>query len=159
MNNKFYYYDKLKKRFIFLICFMILLPIELILTSKVSIINRSDIMVKLSIMIMAVMVVGISHLFSKRICYHEGRFEIKKDKAIIYMKNKTHEIFKDEVEKVVFNYSPGFRVRPAYYYFEVKYSNKKCKIILDQSDYSYDRNIEKINLYKLYSFLNSNRNA
>lgn len=156
IGNKFYYYDKLKKNLIEFICAMLTVVIALITIPKLDFINKSDIMVKLFIGLIVIIVMVIAHFISKCTCYHEGIFKMQNNKAVIYMNSKTYEISKDEVKKVKFEYSPGFRIKPPYYYFKVKYGNKKCTIILDGSEYNYGRDIEKINLYRLYSFLNNN---
>lgn len=155
--NKFYYYEKFKKELIYFIFLLLTIPTEILFISRLDFINKSDTLVKVSILVIVVIGMIIAHFISKRICYHEGNFRILNNKAIIYLKNNTYEIMKDEVKNVEFTYVPGFRAQQPYYRFKIKYGNKKIKFTLDGYKYSNGRKIEEINLYRLYSFLNNNK--
>lgn len=155
--NKFYYYEKFKKELIYFCSFLLGMPITILSISRLDFINKSDILVKVSILVIAIIEIIIAHFISKIICYHEGNFRILNNKAIIYLNNKTYEIMKDEVKNVEFRYVPGFKAQQPHYRFKIKYGNKKIKFTLDGYKYSKGRKIEEINLYRLYSFLNNNK--
>ena len=151
-SDRFIYYDRYKKGVLFFISSQVSFVFVINMIQFLNLSYSSKAVEYISIGIIVGLTFAISHFVSKRMCYYEGSFSIENRQAIIRLKNKVHEISREDVKKIKFKFIKGRKGISGYYYFKAIYGDKNvCKIRLPEDEVN--GNIEKTSLFRVYQFL------